>query len=73
MKRVSPRWTGSPRWPRSTALLAPLALAYVIDDPAVTGALIAPRSPDQLRLLCSAPEVHLSAGDRARIDAALAP
>jgi aryl-alcohol dehydrogenase-like predicted oxidoreductase len=46
---------------------ATLALAWVVTDPAVTAAIIAPRTPEQLAAMCAALDVALSADERATI------
>ncbi len=50
-----------------------LALAFVLDDPAVTAAIIGPRTLDQLTDLLAAGAPALPAGVRAAIDAVVAP
>lgn len=49
-----------------------VALAWVLANPAVTGAIVGARRPGQLGELAAAADVPLSAEDLARIDAALA-
>ena len=53
--------------------LVQLALAFVLDDPAVSAALIGPRTADQLDDLLAAGVPTLPAGARAAIDAVVAP
>jgi aryl-alcohol dehydrogenase-like predicted oxidoreductase len=48
---------------------ATLAVAWVVTDPAVTAAVIAPRTPEQLAAMCAALDLPLSARDRATITA----
>ncbi|MFI9381785.1 aldo/keto reductase [Kutzneria sp. NPDC052558] len=51
--------------------LTTLALAWVLTDPAVTAAVVGPRSPEQLRPLVAAAEMALTDEQRAEIVAAL--
>ena len=53
--------------------LVQLALAFVLDDPAVSAALIGPRTVEQLDDLFAAGAPTLPAGARAAIDALVAP
>ena len=50
-----------------------LALAFVLDDPAVSAAIIGPRTLDQLTDLLAAGAPTLPPGARAAIDAVVAP
>jgi aryl-alcohol dehydrogenase-like predicted oxidoreductase len=49
-----------------------LALAFVLDDPAVTAAIVGPRTPDQLTELLAAGTPPLPLGARDQIDAVVA-
>jgi aryl-alcohol dehydrogenase-like predicted oxidoreductase len=53
--------------------LVQLALGFVLANPAVTAALIGPRTPDQLDALLIAADVSLSADVLAAIDGVVAP
>ncbi len=53
--------------------LPQLALAFVLDDPTVSAAIIGPRTFEQLDQLLSLGPLALPAGLRERIDAAVAP
>ncbi len=53
--------------------LIQLALGFVLANPAVTAALIGPRTPEQLDALLAAADVGLSADVLAAIDAIVAP
>ena len=53
--------------------LVQLALAFVLDDPAVSAALIGPRTADQLDALLAAGVPTLPAGARTAIDEVVAP
>jgi aryl-alcohol dehydrogenase-like predicted oxidoreductase len=53
--------------------LTQLALAFVLDDPAVTAAIIGPRTLDQLRALLAGGAPALPPGARGAIDAVVAP
>jgi aryl-alcohol dehydrogenase-like predicted oxidoreductase len=47
--------------------LATLALAWVLTDPGVSALLVAPRTPDQLKTVCGALDVQLTAAQRAEL------
>lgn len=53
--------------------LKQLALAFVLDDPTITAAIIGPRTYEQLDDLLSQGTLQLSAGVRAAIDAVITP
>ncbi|HEY0518134.1 MAG TPA: aldo/keto reductase [Ilumatobacteraceae bacterium] len=53
--------------------LVQLALGFVLAHPAVTSALIGPRTPEQLRVLLDAADVHLGDDVLAAIDRVVAP
>lgn len=53
--------------------LKQLALAFVLDDPAISAAIIGPRTFAQLDDLLSLGDLELPAGTRAAIDAVVAP
>ncbi|MBO0730579.1 MAG: aldo/keto reductase, partial [Acidimicrobiaceae bacterium] len=53
--------------------LAQLALAFVLQHPAVTSAILGPRTPDQLRDLLGAEAVHLDTATLDRIDEIVPP
>ena len=53
--------------------LIQLALGFVVSNPAVTAALIGPRTPEQLPALLAAADVDLSADVMAAIDAIVTP
>ena len=53
--------------------LPQLALAFVLDDPTVTAAIIGPRTLDQLTELLAGGTPALPAGTRARVDEVVAP
>ena len=53
--------------------LIELALGFVLANPAVTAALIGPRTPDQLNPLLAAANAHLSADVLAAVDKIVAP
>lgn len=44
--------------------LPTMALAWVVTDPAVTSAIVGPRTPDQLALMCAAADLTMTAGER---------
>ena len=47
--------------------LPTMALAWALTDPAVTGLVLGPRSPEQLTLMSAALDVSLTPSDRAEI------
>jgi aryl-alcohol dehydrogenase (NADP+) len=53
--------------------LPQLALAFILDTPTVTAAIIGPRTPEQLDQLLGLGSLALPAGVRERIDAVVAP
>jgi aryl-alcohol dehydrogenase-like predicted oxidoreductase len=53
--------------------LAQMALAFVLDDPAVSAAIVGPRTDAQLAELLQIGPLDLPAGVRTRIDAVVAP
>ena len=53
--------------------LIELALGFVLANPAVTAALIGPRTPDQLNPLLAAANADLSADVLAAVDKIVAP
>ncbi len=61
-------WTRERRVP-----MAEFALAWVLDNPAVTSAIIGPRTGEQLESCLAALEVGLEEGDRARVDELVPP
>ena len=62
------------RSPKSAGLtLIQLALGFVVANPAVTAALIGPRTPEQLPALLAAADVSLSADVLAAVDAIVTP
>jgi aryl-alcohol dehydrogenase-like predicted oxidoreductase len=44
-----------------------MALAWALTDPAVTGLVLGPRSPEQLTLMSAVLDVSLTPSDRAEI------
>jgi aryl-alcohol dehydrogenase-like predicted oxidoreductase len=55
------------------ASMAQVALAWLVDRPAVTSVILGARTPEQLDDNLGAAQVHLSAEETARLDAASAP
>lgn len=53
--------------------MAEFALAWTLDNPAVTSTLIGPRTMDQLESCLGALEVEITDADRARVDELVAP
>ena len=53
--------------------LLEMALAFVLEHPAISSAIIGPRTMEQLESQLNAPEIHLDAATLDRIDAIVAP
>jgi len=53
--------------------LLEMALAFVLEHPAISSAIIGPRTMEQLESQLNAPEIHLDAATLDRIDAVVAP
>ena len=53
--------------------MAEFSLAWVLDNPAVTSAIIGPRTADQLTSCLGALEIEITEGDRAAVDRIVSP